>query len=225
MELPKTKSKLKKNIIDYIFTIYGEPKAGKTTLASNFEKALFIMTEPGAKLQKIYGGEKVHKNWNEIRDTVQRICTEEHDFKTIVIDTVDNASSFCSDYVLKKKKIEHESDEGFGKGWTAVKKEFQSVINALANRGYGLVFISHSKQSEREFRGIKRPYTDNSLSSGAKAYVNGLSDFILYAFVDDDGKRYLRTKATLNINAGSRSGNLDDVLPMDFKTLKGQIEK
>ena len=40
-----------------------------------------------------------------------------HPFKTIIIDTIDNAYKFCTDYVLKKFKIEHESDLGFGKGY------------------------------------------------------------------------------------------------------------
>lgn len=225
MELPKKKSEPTKCINDYIFTIYGEPKAGKSTFASQFQDTLFICTEPGHKFLNVFGGDNIHKDWNEIRDTVERICKEEHDFKTIVIDTADNAWSFCSEYVLKKKRIEHESDEGFGKGWTAVTKEFRKVMNALANRGFGLVFISHSKTSEREYKGIKRPYIDNSLSTGAKSYINGISDFILYAYINDSGERQLRTKSTLNINAGDRSGILPEIIPMDYKILEQELQK
>jgi hypothetical protein len=205
--------------------IFGQPKSGKSTFASNFEDALFIATESGLKFQTVYGGQHTHSDWNDVKDTVRRICTEDHPFQTIVIDTLDNAFEFCSKHVCKELGISHESDEGYGKGWSAVKKEFKTVIDAIANRGYGVVFISHSKQSEREVRGVKHPYTDNSLTNSAKSYANGLSDFIFYAYIDDDGNRLFRTKGNLNINAGDRSGILPEVIPMDYENLKAELNK
>lgn len=223
LELPTMPSEPINDIKKYIFQIYGEPKTGKTTWASQFPGALFILTEPGAKFQRVYGGDKVHKNWAEIRDTVGRLCKEDHQFETVIIDTVDNAWEFCSQHVCKEKGIEHESDEGYGKGWNAVKKEFKSVINALANRNFGLVFVSHVKQSEREIRGIKRPYIDNSLTNSGKNYINGLCDFIFYAYMDDDQNRLIRTKSNININAGDRSGLLPEVMELDFNKLKEEL--
>jgi hypothetical protein len=225
MELPTSKSARVTDLKKFIVQIYGQPKAGKSTFASKFDNALFICTEPGHKFLEVYGGDHVHKDWSEIRDTVMRLCKEDHDFQTVVIDTVDNAYEFCSQWVCKQKGIEHESDEGYGKGWTAVKKEFKGVINALANRGFGLVFISHSKLGELESKGVKRPFVDNSLSNSAKSFVNGLSDFIFYCYMDDDGNRLMRTKANLNVNAGDRSGKLPEVMPMDYEQLIEELGK
>lgn len=224
MELPKKRSEPKLDLKKYIFQLYGEPKAGKSTFASNFPNAVFICTEPGTKFLSVYGGDHVHQNWEDIRDTVSRLIKEDHDFETVVIDTADNAWEMCSKYVLKKEGIEHESDLGFGKGWTAVKKEFKGVIDALANRGFGIVFISHVKTEEREHRGVKRPWIDNTLGSAARKYINGLCDFIFYCFLDDDQNRLMRTKANLNINAGDRSGVLPEVMPLDYQTLKSELE-
>ena len=223
MELPTVKSEPVRDIKKYIIQIYGEPKTGKTTFASKFPGALFILTEPGAKFQRVYGGDKVHKDWKEIRDTVGRLCREDHKFETIVIDTIDNALEFCSDYTNKRGGIEHESDSGFGKGWKAVEKEFKSVFNALANRGFGLVFISHVKQLERETRGIKRPFITNTLTGKGEKYINGLSDFIFYAHMDDDQNRLMRTKANININAGDRTGCLPEVMPLCYETLEKEL--
>lgn len=227
MELPTKKSEATRDIKKYIFQIYGEPKAGKSTLASHFPEALFIATEPGHKFLSVYGGgaDQIHKNWDDIRDTISRFCTQDHKFETLIIDTIDNALEMCSDYVCKKKGIEHESDEGYGKGWKAVEKEFRKVFNAVANRGFGLVFISHVKESEREIRGVKRPYINNTLTGKGQKFINGLSDFIFYAFIDDDQNRLLRTKANLNVNAGDRSGILPEVMPMDYEVLKAELNK
>lgn len=219
-ELRMEKSKKVKEVTEYIIQIYGEPKAGKSTFASNFPDAYFICTEPGHKFLEVYGGDIIHKDWNEVKDTCRHLAKGDHPFKTIVFDTVDNAHEFCSKHVNKTRGIEHESDEGFGKGWAAVQKEFKLVINTLANRGYGVVFISHVSQTERTTKGMKHSYLDNSLSGKARKFINGLSDVILYAHSNDNGDRFLRTKASTTVNAGDRSGLLPEIIEMDYKVFE-----
>lgn len=225
MKLPVTKKPKETDLREYKFLIYGSPKSGKSTFASSFPDAIFIPTEPGLKFLECNvitddeGKPMTVKNWKEFVEAVKMICTVEHQFKTVVIDTADNAWDFCSRHVLQKREIEHESDEGFGKGYTMVKREFSGLINQLANHGFGIVFISHEKQGEREERGVKRMYIDSSLGSSGKSYINGLCDFIFYAYRDASGKRLMRTKASPNINAGDRSGTLPEILPLDFNEL------
>ena len=78
--------------------------------------------------------------------TYGRIAEGGHPFKTIIIDTIDNAYKFCTDYVLKKAGKEHESDLAYGKGYAIVNNEFQRVLTKLAFLPYGLFLISHAKE-------------------------------------------------------------------------------
>jgi AAA domain len=225
MKLPDKPKPKTTDFSKYKFLIYGDPGSGKSTFASRFPDAIFIPTEPGLNFLSVNqitdddGNPKIIRNWTEFCEAIRLLCTSEHKFKTVVIDTVDNAFEFCALHVLQSRKLEHESDEGFGKGWGLIKREFTKVVNFLANSGFGIVFISHEKLSEREEKGVKRPFIDNSLSNQARVYVNGLVDFIFYCSMNDDGKRLMRTKASLNVNAKDRSGILPEVMPMDFDLL------
>jgi hypothetical protein len=225
MKLPTGPRPKEFDISKYKFLLYGDPGSGKSTLASRWPSAIFLPTEPGLNFLECHqitdddGKPKVLRTWEELTEAVKMLCTQKHDYKTIVIDTIDNAFEFCSIYTLKQRGIEHESDEGYGKGFGMVKREFTKVINYLANSGFGLVFVSHEKTSEREEKGVKRVYTDNSLANSARNYVNGLVDFIFYTYLDDAGHRLMRTRASLNINAKDRSGGLPEIMPMDYENL------
>lgn len=221
MKLPQAKSKPVSDIRDYTFLIYGQPKAGKTTFCSNFEGALFIATEPGHKFQEIYKLDP--QSWMDIRQIVKNLLTTKHDFKTVVIDTADNAYKMCADYIKKQNNIKHESDLGFGKGYALIKDEFMSVINALAQKGFGIVFISHAQTREVEENGIKRAYTDTTMGGSASKVISGLCDFIFYAYIDNDGNRLIKTKGSPNINAGDRSGKLPETIALDYETIVKEL--
>jgi hypothetical protein len=108
-----------------------------------------------------------------------------------------------------------------------VRREFKRIIDALLGSGLGVVFITHTKQMEREDRGVKRMFIDSSLPSGGRGYVNGASDFIFYCFRDSKGARLMRTKANENFQGGDRSGLLPEVMPLDYdlmiKYLTGEL--
>lgn len=231
MKLPTKPKPPEVDFRKYKFLIYGDPGSGKSTMASAFPDAIFLPTEPGLNFLNVNqicddnGNPVILRNWDDVINAVKALTTTQHNFKTVVIDTIDNAFEFCALHVLKSRGIEHESDEGFGKGWGLIKREFTKVINFLANSGYGIVFISHEKSSQREERGVKREYIDNSLSNQARVYVNGLVDFIFYCYMDDNQNRLMRTKATLNINAKDRSGKLPALMKLDFKELEQSLKK
>jgi hypothetical protein len=108
MPLPKEPTKPKANFNEYITLIYGAPKTGKSTLASQFDSPLFIATESGLNALETYN--VTVDNWESFINTCADIAKGDHQFKTIVIDTVDNLFKFCSNYICKKNNIQHESE-------------------------------------------------------------------------------------------------------------------
>jgi len=220
--LPKTKTKPKTSISDLTALLYGPSKIGKSTWCSQAENALFLATEPGLNSLEVF--ETPITCWDDLLNACAEIADGKHDFKTIIVDTVDNAYRMCSDYVCKKFKIEHESDLGYGKGYALINNEFQRVLNKLAFLPYGLVLISHSHELEIETRTGKHTKIVPTLPEKARKLVTGLVDLILYCDLEqipgENGKpvyqRVIRTKPSPNYEAGDRTGRLPEMLPLDF---------
>jgi hypothetical protein len=153
------------------------------------------------------------------------ITEGKHPFKTVIIDTIDNAYKFCTDYIVKKYKIEHESDLGYGKGYALVNNEFQRVLTKLAFLPYGLFLISHAKEIEVDTRTGKYTRVVPTLPDKARKIVLGMVDQVLFCDLEmdtaEDGAksvhRVIRTKPSLYYEAGDRTGRLPETIDLDFR--------
>jgi hypothetical protein len=164
------------------------------------------------------------RSWDELLTACGEIAEGNHEFKTVILDTVDNAYRMCAEHVCRKFKVEHESDLGFGKGYALTNNEFQRVLNKLAFMSYGLYLVSHSQETEIETRTGKYTKIVPTLPEKARKIVMGLVDMILYCDIETaagpDGKspirRVMRTKPSLYYEAGDRTGRLPEVIDLDY---------
>jgi len=193
-----------------------------STWCSHAEGALFLSTEPGLNSLEVF--QIPVRSWDELLAACGEIAEGNHQFKTVILDTVDNAYKMCAEYVCRKFKVEHESDLGFGKGYALTNNEFQRVLNKLAFMPCGLYLISHSQEIEMETRTGKYTKIVPTLPEKARKIVLGLVDMVLYCDIETtagpDGKmvarRVMRTKPSLNYEAGDRTGRLPDVIDLDY---------
>ena len=220
--LPTAKTAPKPNLADLTVLAYGQTKIGKSTFCANAESALFLATEPGLNALDVF--QLPIQSWDDLLAACAEITEGKHAFKTVIIDTVDNAYKFCTDYILKKFKIEHESDLGYGKGYALINNEFQRVLTKLAFQPYGLFLISHAKEIEVETRTGKYTRTVPTLPDKARKIVLGMVDMVLYCDLEQSTgeggeqrlRRVIRTKPSLYYEAGDRTGRLPETLDLDF---------
>ena len=221
--LPTSKTQPKPDIADLTVLVYGQTKIGKSTFCADAENALFLATEPGLNALDVY--QVPVQSWDDLLNACAEIEKGGHFFKTVIIDTIDNAYKFCTDYIVKKYKIEHESDLGYGKGYALVNNEFQRVLTKMAFLPYGLFLVSHAKEVEVETRTEKYTRIVPTLPDKARKIVLGMVDMVLLcalnASTGDDGEqvicRVIRTKPSLYYEAGDRTGRLPETLDLDFK--------
>ncbi len=222
LTLPTERTKPVTELGKQTILLYGRPKIGKSEMASKAPEAIFFECEPGLNHLEVF---KVPTyKWEDFLDACKLIAKGDHPFKTIVIDTIDNAFKMCSEHVCAKHEVDYEGDLGHGKGWALVKNEWHRELTRLASLPYGLILISHAQDKIIETRTGEYTKTQPSLPDRARNVVLGLVDIILFGDSipkkDAAGnvtiERVLRTKPHPTYEAGDRTGRLPDVLPLDY---------
>ena len=220
--LPTAKTQPKPDLAALTVLVYGQTKIGKSTFCSQADGALFLAAEPGLNALDVF--QVPIQSWDELLGACAEVTEGKHPFRTIIIDTIDNAYKFCTDYIIKKYKIEHESDLGYGKGYAIVNNEFQRVLTKLAFLPYGLFLISHAKEIEMDSRTGKYVRVVPTLPDKARKIVLGMADMVLFCDLEpttgEDGsqslRRVIRTKPRLYHEAGDRTGRLPETIDLDF---------
>ena len=107
-------------------------------------------------------------------------------------------------FVCKKMMIQHPADEGWGKGWRAVKNEVAEYVMKLLHSGKGVIFISHSKEEEiKKGDGAGTHRTSATLTGQAKEMLEGVVDIWAY-YTYEAGERVLYILGDDYIDAGHR---------------------
>lgn len=219
-----------KNILNMSILLYGAPKIGKSTWAVNFVQndGIFIATEPGLKYLDCKKLEA--HSWIEMKKILQAFLSKDFVYKMVVIDTIDNAYKFCSDYVCNKNKIEHESDLPLGKGWQLVRNEFDKFIFELNKLKVGTIFISHTTDKRMvKKNGVEYNITVPDLPPKVNNFLLGMMDMIFYCDIenkkDKESIRIIHAEGSQEYYAGDRSGKLPKKFLLDGKYLRNFIEK
>jgi len=203
--------------------LFGPPKVGKTTMVSEFPGVIYLATEKGYKSLKVH---KIDiKSWGDFCDAVNTLTKTSHQFKTVVIDTIDILWNLCVEKVCTELEIEHPSDEDWGKGYDIISKTFEKEINKLFLSDMGVILISHTKTVElvnrvgkitkivatlsNTARRIILPKVESIGYMGLKMLKNKNGDFI--------ERRILSFAPSETLEAGDRTGKFPEefIVPED----------
>ena len=211
--------------------LYGKPKTGKTTMASRFPKNLLIAFEKG--YNAIDGIKAVDINkWTEFRQVLRQLEKEQarEMYDTITIDTTTIAYEMCEQFVCSQNGVQSIRDIPWGQGWTLAKKEFESCLRKITMLGYGLVLISHIEtRKEKTADDSEVEILAPSMPKRCYEVVNQIVDIIGYISTewDENGEshRYLYTRATPTVMAGSRFKYLAPKIPLGYNELVEAINE
>ena len=224
--------KVSRDLSGYITFIYGPPKVGKTTLATQMPKALLLAFERGYNAIPGVIAQDVN-TWGEMKQIFRELKKPEvqEAYKTIVVDTVDIAADLCQKYICNQLGIDNMGDGGWGpNSWSKYKKEFEDVFRGLTMMGYAVVFISHSKTgTDKDQTGKEFGFTKPTTQSSALQIIENMADIYCYArmYLGTDGEEKrvltLRSPAGSGISCGSRFKYITPEIPLSYDALTKAI--
>ena len=222
--------KVSRDLSGYITFVYGAPKTGKTTLATQMEGCLLLAFEPGYHALPGVIAQDV-TTWGEMKQVYRELRKPEVQatFKAVIIDTIDIAADRCKKYICQQNDIEDLGDLGYGKGWTKFKEEFNEVFRGLTQLGYAVFFIGHQKEATitDPATGAERIIIRPSLSNSTREVIAGMADIYGYARQRGEGQmsQLVLRNTDGSIECGSRFKYIDNEITLGYQNLVDTIQK
>lgn len=195
-----------------ICTILGDAGRGKTSLAATFPNPIFIRAEDG--LKSLRGKDKpkafpVLTKVSELWDQLLALLHDEHDFKTLVIDSVTSLEALFTEDILSREKEPgrglQQAAGGYGAGLDVLASMHRRVRKAAgllaAKRGMNVVFTAHADTVRME-PPDSEPYMSYTLRLNKKS---------MPAYIDDvDIVGFLRLETYVKGKDGERKQAISD---------------
>jgi hypothetical protein len=191
--------------------VYGVHGVGKSTFAANSDAPIVIQTEDGLAdidVPRL----PLATNFSQIMAAVKELFTAEHDYRTVVVDSLDWLERLIWSDVCRAENVQSIEKIGYAKGYVYALDRWQRLLDGLTalrnKRGMTVLLIAHAKIERFE-----NPQTDAydrfapRLHKHASALIQEWVDECLFAsykvFVktSDEGFNRKRTQA---IGTGER---------------------
>ena len=221
--------KVSRDLSGYITFIYGAPKTGKTTLATQMDGSLLLAFEPGYHALPGVIAQDV-LTWGEMKQIYGQLKKPEVQaiYKAVIVDTIDIAADRCKKYICQQNGIEDLGDLGYGKGWTKFKDEFNEVFRGLTQLGYAVFFIGHHKEATiTDNAGQEHMIIRPALSNSTREVIAGMADIYGYAHqVSKDKMSVLTLRDTSGvIECGCRFKYIPKEITLNYQSLVSAIQE
>ena len=239
MLLPENKRRDINKISKKVLWLYGAPFSGKTYLANKFPDPLMLNSDGNIKFvdapylaikdQVTVEGRITKRKpaWEVFKEVIDELEMKQNDFKTIVVDLLEDTYEHCRAYKYNELGVDHESDAGFGKGYDMIRKEFLDNIKRLTNLDYeNIILISHEDSSKNitkrggETTTTIRPNIQEKLASK----IAGMVDIVARVVADGD-KRTLSFKTNEFVFGGGRLNVKGQDIPLSYEELMKVYEE
>ena len=241
------KNKVMADFSNYIYTISGKPKSGKTSLVykcavekfGNADNLLLVAFERGYNALNDINAVDIEK-YDEFVELVDELVKNKKDlpYKMVALDTVDIMQDLAIPYMLKKasrrdnKMYKVISDIPYGNGWNLLQEVIYEQVNKLVKAGYNLWFITHDKDKTFTTKdGLSYDKTILSLTGKVREVCVNMSDFIVYIdttqrkvgdkIIDE---RIIRFRGDSTIEAGGRLEQVVESIPYSIKGFIKAVE-
>lgn len=232
MRLPSTERRNLEKVSKRTMWIYGVPFCGKTTFANAFPDPLMLNTDGNIRFVdapyiRIKDEVKVEGRmtkktlaWDIFKQIIDELEKKENDFKTIVVDLVEDLYEYCRLYMYEQMGIRHESDDSF-KAWDMVRSEFLNTLKRLMALDYeNIILISHEDTSKDITKkgGDKITAIKPNMQDKVALKVAGMVDIVARIVADGDVRTFNFKSNEVIFGGGRLTTDAKDI-PLDINAL------
>ena len=165
--------------------MYGVHGVGKSTFGAMADKPIFIQTEEGINDLEV-DRFPVAATYGEVLGALAALYSGEHEYGTVVIDSLDWLERLIWTEVCAKRGVESIEDIGYAKGYVFALTQWREVISGLdalrSERGMQIILIAHARIEK-----FDNPETESydryvpRLNKHASALIQEWCDEVLFA--------------------------------------------
>lgn len=227
--------------------LYGEPKIGKTTFAAESESPIFLGAEDGTNEFDIARLPQP-RSWEEAFEGIDFLTHSDHNWKTLVVDTVDWLEPLCWKHLCATRKTKDGATAtdieayGYGDGFRIALDLWRTYLARLERlrdrRGMWIIQLAHSHV--KTFKNPVGPDYDRytlRMHEKAAALMREWSDIVLYVREEvytheqkkrvkgvGKGPRVMHTMGSAAWDAGSRL-SLPETIPLDWREFYYHVQQ
>jgi hypothetical protein len=172
-----------------IFTIFGQPGIGKTSLSFTMPKPVLFLDFDRGALRAAQQNRPDVMNVSNFGDFYASLMSDgfsdfikQNGYKSIVMDTVGSMlEDFASNYLIRTDRKNGNAAGGLSlQGWGALSNLFNSIRNRCIELGVNICLVSHSKDQGDD--AIAR--MDLAIKGGSSEIVMRISDQIGFMYME-----------------------------------------
>ena len=145
------------------YVLYGPEGWGKTSFGAYAPKPVFVQTKGETGLETLIDSKQLPETphipgevetWSKLLEVVAWLTTSNHDYKTLVVDTLDGAEQLCFEHVIATEyggKL--DKFMAYHKGYDTSPRTWRQLLIALdklrAAKKMSILCLSHGKLAKR----------------------------------------------------------------------------
>lgn len=222
--------------------LYGVEGVGKSTFGAAAPRSIFLAAEEGTGHLDVERF-PAPSTADEVFAAVSTLATTDHEFKTLVVDTVDWLEPLFWAGICKRDGMADIEAYGYGKGYVAALDEWRRFLAAVerlrAAKGMNVIFLAHSW-----IKPFKNPAGEDydrwelKLHPKAGGLLKEWSDVVLFANHEELAVKDKRTKRVRGVSTGARliytartaaydaknRYDLPESMPLDWETFDAAVK-
>jgi len=126
--------------------IQGTDGIGKSTFGTGAPDPIFIQAEDGLSYLDV-DRFPLCNTWSDLMDQVETLYKDDHQWKTVVLDTTDAAGNLCEQHVCEDNSWKSIQAPGWGKGPAELRLVWAHLLDGLnalrVDRQMNVILLSH----------------------------------------------------------------------------------